>query len=308
MANTLFVLDLLPFVHAGHVNKWSFLHRVEDLGSRVQEVKTPTGGVSLVFNTLYDIIEKGDIVICSDRRPTIKQEMYPEYKANRAHNPEINVEKRAAEYILEKCNATVLYYAGYEADDIIYSIVKQQHDNYDEIYVYTGDSDLYFLVDDKVTIRPASSKGKTVTRENYEKTKVHGNCYRYNSITMTKICGGDAGDNIPPLPGPVWEQFSQNMYAEALYPHMGDKNIVKFWVGQLVPEALPQVDLVFPLDVPDLPTEFSTIDKYAVRNWGSAINNKIFRGTGDASFDVAPYVEEMQVKLGIYSQEVTNGI
>ena len=303
MASTLYVIDLMPFVHAGHVNKRSFLHRVEDIGSRAREVRTYTGGTSLIFNTLYDIVGTGDIVICSDRRPTIKQEMLPEYKATRDHNPEITAERKAAEYILQKCNATVLAYSGYEADDIIYTITRKLHDMYDEIYIYTGDSDLFFLVDDKVTIRPSNSRGKLVTRENYEKTKVHGNYYRYNSITMSKICGGDASDNIPSLPGDVWEEFSEHMFAEPLYPHMGNKETVSYWVSQLCPKALGQVNLVFPLDVPDVPLEFTDIDLHAVRNWGNAINNKIFRGSGDKSFDVAPYVEEMQVKLGIYSEE-----
>lgn len=303
MAGKLYIFDLMPFMHAGHVNKRSYLQRIEDLGSRARSVYTYTGGTSLIFNTLYEVVGTGDIVFCSDRHPTIKQEMYSEYKANRDHNHEITMERKAAEYILEKCNATILYRAGYEADDIIYTLVRKLHDVYEEIYIYTGDSDLYFLVDDKVSIRPSNSKGKYVTRENYEQTKVKGNCYRYNSITMAKICGGDSSDNIPCLPADVWKQFSENMYKDALYPYMGDKDTVRYWVSMLCPGALPQVDLVFPLDVPDVPTEFSAIDLQSVRNWGDAINNKVFRGTGLKGFDVKPYVEDMQVNLGIYSEE-----
>lgn len=304
MNNTLYILDLLPFVHAGHVNKRSVLTRVEDLGSRVHSVTTPTGGASLVMNALYDIVGTGDIVICSDRRPTIKQDMFADYKANRFHNNDITIERKAAEYILEKCGLSVLYYAGYEADDIIYTLVQKLHNSYEEIFIYTGDSDLYFLVDGKVSIRPTSTRGKTVTLETYEKTPIKGRCYRYNSITMSKICGGDSSDNIPCLPDDVWKKFADNMFAEPLYPHMGNKETIRYWISMLCPEALSQFDLVFPLDVPDVPLTFSTPSISAIRNWGSAINNKMFRGTGDPSFDVKPYVEEMQITLGIYVEEM----
>lgn len=304
MRDTLYIIDLLPFIHAGHVNKHSFLYRVEDIGSRVREIRTYTGGTSLIFNTLYEIVGKGDIVICSDRRPTIKQDMYAEYKANREHNHEILMERKAAEYILEKVGATVLAYSGYEADDIIYTITKAVHEKYEHIYIYTGDSDLYFLVDEKVSILPSNSRGKTVTRENYESTKVHGNYYRYNTITVSKIGGGDASDNIPGLQGKVKEDFTKYICVDSLFPYMGNKDILRYWVEYAVPEALGQVDLVFPLDVPDVPLQFSNIDLHAVKNWGDAINNKIFRGSGDRAFNVAPYVEEMQVNLGIYSEEV----
>ena len=228
--------------------------------------------------------------------------MSPDYKANREHNPEIRQERDAAEYILQKCGISVLAYPGYEADDIIYTLVNKLHDRYDKIYIYTGDSDLYFLVDEKVSIRPSSSKAKSVDINTYEKTKVKGNMYRYNSIPLAKICGGDSSDNIAPLPPEIWSKFSERMFAEALYPHMGNKELVTYWCSSLCPEALYQVDLVFPLDVPNVPLEFSEVDMQAVKNWGDAINNKIFRGAGDPNFDVKPYIEDMQVNLGIYTQ------
>lgn len=300
----LYIFDLMPCVFAGNVNKRSKLEYLVEGGSHCYSVTIPTGGVSLIFNELYNIVGTGDIIFCSDRNATIKKEMFPEYKANRDHKPEINVAKHVAEYILDKCNGTVCYCPGYEADDFIYTLVKKYHDVYDKIYIYTGDSDLYFLVDDKVSIRPSSSNAKTVTRENYERVIKKGVITRYNTTTFAKICCGDSSDNIPGLPRQVFDQFGATMYSDNMIEHLGNKEIVKYWMGILCPEALPQVDLVFPLDVPEeeLPTEIKEMDKRMIRNLGASMNNRVYRGSGDANFDVTPYVEELY-SLGYYVEE-----
>ena len=69
---------------------------------------------------------------------------------------------------------TVVAHAGYEADDIIYSAVKKYYDRYDKIHIYTGDSDMAFLIDEKVDICPASSRAKHITRDNYEEIAIRG--------------------------------------------------------------------------------------------------------------------------------------
>lgn len=304
MYNTLYIFDVMPFVHAGNWNKHSKLEYLVDSGSRCYSVVIPTGGVSLIFNELYHIVGTGDIVFCCDRNPTIKKDMYPAYKEHREHNEEIGIASKVAEYILELCNGTLLHAPGYEADDFIYTIVKKYHDVYDRIYVYTGDSDLYFLVDEKVSIRPSSSTAKSVDMNNYSKVIKKGTITRYNTTTFAKICCGDSSDNIPALPTPWLDKMATIMYSDAMVGHLGDKEFVKYWVSKLCPEALGQVDLVFPLDVPDieLPNEFSEMSKTEIRNIGAAINNKMYRGTGDSGYDVSPVSEELY-RRGCYLEE-----
>ncbi|MCM1218623.1 MAG: hypothetical protein NC548_29390 [Lachnospiraceae bacterium] len=301
MGRTLHIFDMLPFIHAGHVNKYSRLERLVDFGTKWKTQVTPTGGVSWLLKNIYSAAMQGDVLVASDRTPTIKKEMYADYKANREHKLDINVERGAAEYILQKCNITLVARAGYEADDIIYSAVKKFHDSYDNIIVYTGDSDMAFLVDDKVEIKPANSKGKHITRDNYEQIAVKGGV-RYNCVTMFKILTGDSSDNIPALPKDVQYKLSDWMYRDGMYERLGDKEFVRYWVSMTMPECLPQVDLVFPLDVDDLPDEFLVWDKQMLINFGDAVNGDIFRGRASIDFDVAPYVEEMQSK-GLYVEE-----
>lgn len=301
MERTLHIFDMLPFIHAGHVNKYSRLEQLVDVGTTWKTQVTPTGGVSWLLKNIYSAALAGDVLVASDRTPTIKKDMYPEYKANRDHDHDINVQRGVAEYILQHCNITVVARAGYEADDIIYSAVKKFHDQYDHIYVYTGDSDMAFLVDDKVEIKPTNSRGKNITRENYEKIAVKGGV-RYNCVTMFKILCGDTSDNIPALPPDKQQELANVMYQDGFYERLGDKEFVRYWAGILAQWALPQIDLVFPLDVTDLPDELKVWDKQMLVNFGDAVNGDIFRGRASIDFDVTPYVKEMQDR-GYYKEE-----
>lgn len=301
MPKILHIFDVSPFIHAGHVNAYSKLEQLVDFGTTWKLQVTPTGGVSFLFNTLYQAVGTGDCAFCCDRNPTIKKDMLSTYKSNRNHDRSKSVDKAAAEYILQKCGCTVLARAGYEADDIIYSLVKKFEKEYDHIYIYTGDSDLYFLVSDKVSIKPSSSRSKEVTMENYEKIAIKGGI-KYNCITTSKIIKGDTSDCIPALSREQQNRFMSIMYRPEFYHLLGDKKFVKDWTDYLCPDISPQVDLVFPLDVDDLPDEFSTPDKQMIVNFGDAMNNKLFRGLATPTFDVKPYIKEMH-DHGIYVEE-----
>ena len=88
-----------------------------------------------------------------------------------------------------------------------------------------------------------------------------------------------------------------------MYEHLGDPEFVRQWTEYAFPELMTQVNLVFPLEVENLPDEFSQVDKNMVRNWGIAIKNKMFRGMPcSPDFDIKYYVEEMQ-NLGYYVEE-----
>ncbi len=299
--NDLALIDVSPFIHAGHVNKYSALSLIQGDAVRCYTLTTPTGGTSLLFNTIYNLYGKCDIAFCCDRNPTIKKDMIPGYKSSRDHNREIQVEKAAAEYILRECGGTVLAYSGYEADDIIYSLVQKFHNFYDHIYIYTSDSDLYFLVDDVVSIRPSSSRAKMVTKENYrEVNKTHA---VYNTITMNKIVFGDATDEIPKMPDDIRDKFVETFRTLNQWEKCGDKDFVLKMTQALVPEAVQYVLNVFPLEVEDLPNSFDEMDKQMLINFGNAINNKFYRAyKADPSFDIDKHIEKMH-SLGYYVEE-----
>lgn len=302
MTKDLYIFDVSPFIHAGSVNKYAKLEKLVDVGTTWKTMVTPCGGISLIFNTLYSVIGRGDVVFCCDRNPTVKKDMIPGYKGNRDHKRNIEVEKAIAEYILEDCGATVLARAGYEADDIIYTIVKKNHEVYDNIFIYTGDSDLYFLVDNRVSIKPSSSRAKEVNINNYESVLAKQGA-RYNDMTMLKIINGDTSDCIPGLPKNVRQQIAGFFLQPDMLPMLGNREFVYAWMSEMFPEYASQVLNVFPLDVDNIPVDFRPIDKNKIIDWGSAINNKYFRGMGSEKFPINEHLEEIH-KLGIYLEDV----
>ncbi len=299
MNKVLYIFDMSSFLYAGHVNKWSRLEQTVPIGASWVTQTTPTGGCSLIFNELYRIVGKGDIVMCCDRNPTIKKSMFEYYKSSRPHEHAMTVEKAAAEYILQQCNVSVLARAGYEADDLAYSLVKDLHDAYDEIYIYTGDSDYYFLVDDKVSILPSRSNAKKVTRENYEEIAYEGGC-TYNVRQIIKILSGKANEDIPALPRSEQQRIISTIYPPwADFTQYGKYEVVKAIFDRLLPEYSYRVDLAFPLYVDDLPDEFKEPDKEMICNFGHYIKNRYFRGRNTSDFDIMPHIKYLHDN-GIY--------
>lgn len=301
MTRDLYIFDIMPFIHAGSVNKFARFEHTMPTGVSWQTLRIPCGGISLIFNELYAVAGKGDCVFCSDRNPTIKKDMLAGYKSNRDNDDEITISKGVAEYILQKCGGTVIARAGYEADDIIYTIVKRIHDEYDNIYIYTGDSDMYFLVDEKVSIRPSSSRAKAVDMYNYERV-LQKKGAKYNSLSVQKILMGDTPDCIPALPKEIQYKLAEVLYNPAFLPKLGDPAFVRQWVAYLAPEAVAQVDIVFPLEVEDVPLEFSDMQTKMIRCFGDLMHNKMFRGMSDTTFDISPYISEL-IERGLYLEE-----
>ena len=157
----LHVVDMSPCIYAGSFNRHSFIQGdIVNTGNGYRERNIPTGGASMLFNILGQYMGTGPIAFVADRNPTIKKDKYPDYKGSRTHPNNVSVGKDVAEYILKDCGFTIYAEDGYEADDVIFTIVRQNRMKYDHIYVHTADSDLYILVRDNVSILPTSSQAK----------------------------------------------------------------------------------------------------------------------------------------------------
>ena len=288
------LFDIGSFVHAGAVNKSSFIDCLPiENADGYRAVTLQTGGLAQILNTLHDIDPNETCVFCADRRPTIKQGMYSEYKAQRKHDPNILKQKDIIEIVLADIGYTVLYEEGYEADDFIYSCVQKFKDDYDFIHVWTADSDLYFLVCDNVDICPSHSKAKKVTRENYEHTVMKGYIVPYNTLTYNKILGGDKSDNIPALSAAGIEALKPITSNSALSSKLADKNVLDCIAASAGEEVRKQIDLVYPLLV-TTPDEFiNRADRTRLRIWGGIIRAKKFRRVDEAPADYNAVIDEM---------------
>lgn len=140
--------------------------------------------------------------------PTFRHEKFIGYQA---HRPEVEDELKDQMKItrksLEKANIPVLLKQGYEADDIIGTIIKkvqssnvQNIKKIEEIVVVTGDKDLMQLVSDKVKLFMLSNgiSGSTLVgpQEVEEKLGI-----KPNQVVDYKALIGDSSDNYPGVYG-----------------------------------------------------------------------------------------------------------
>lgn len=117
------------------------------------------------FNTLQQLLEKfqPDTVIAAldSIGPTFRHEQYPDYKANRDKTPEdLHEQIPIIEDILEAMQVQTLRCNGFEADDIIATITKENNSAENEIYIFSNDKDLLQLVDTSIFIIKSDNKNK----------------------------------------------------------------------------------------------------------------------------------------------------
>jgi DNA polymerase-1 len=165
------------------------------------------GFASMLVKILTDYGPKATVVVW-DAGYTGRKEIYPEYKAQRSTRPDLLKEQWPSfEPLVEAFGYRNLRVDGYEADDVIASIVEAAHrQNGSEpgdpinVMVVTGDRDAYQLVDDHTRIM-TTSRGITDTRV-YDRQGVIDR-YGIGPELIPDFIGlkGDTSDNIPGVPG-----------------------------------------------------------------------------------------------------------
>jgi DNA polymerase-1 len=160
------------------------------------------GFASMLVKIMTDYGPKATLVVW-DAGTSGRKELYAEYKAQRTTRPDLLKEQWPhLEPLVEAFGYRNYAVQGYEADDVIASIVEQarQSDPPVPVMVVTGDRDAYQLVSDGVRIM-TTSRGITDTRV-YDR---EGVIDRYGVVPelIPDFIGlkGDTSDNIPGVPG-----------------------------------------------------------------------------------------------------------
>src|SRR5947209_10432868 len=123
------------------------------------------GFASMLVKILTDYGPKATLVVW-DAGSSGRKEVYADYKAQRTSRPDLLKEQWPhLEPLVEAFGYRNLAVEGYEADDVIASIVEQARhtDPPIPVMVVTGDRDAYQLVDNGVRIM-TTSRGITDTR------------------------------------------------------------------------------------------------------------------------------------------------
>ncbi|MCQ2141742.1 MAG: DNA polymerase I [Bacteroidales bacterium] len=158
---------------------------------------------------------------------TFRNEMFPEYKANRAETPQLIID--ALEPLTEICqamNIPVLMLKGFEADDVIGSAAKRFAREGADVFMVTPDKDYGQLIEEHIfQFKPGKSGGENELVDKAKVCEKYGICDPLQVIDMLAICG-DAADNVPGVKG-VGEVGASKLIAkygsmESIYEHIGE--------------------------------------------------------------------------------------
>jgi DNA polymerase-1 len=164
-----------------------------------------TNAVYGFTTTLIKVLEdlKPDYISASFdvSKKTFRTEHYADYKANRvAADQELYDQIPRVKELLNVLNIPIYEKENYEADDCIGTITKQMKKSDIEIYIVTGDKDLFQLINGNIfvySLRRGLSDMAVVDKEFINK--------EYNldpeDFIDLKALAGDPSDNIPGVPG-----------------------------------------------------------------------------------------------------------
>jgi DNA polymerase-1 len=161
------------------------------------------GFASMLVKILTDYGPKATVVVW-DRGHSGRREVYADYKAQRTTRPDLLKEQWPhLEPLVDAFGYRNLGVDGYEADDVIASIVERarRSDPPIPVMVVTGDRDAYQLVDDDLIRIMTTSRGITDTKV-YDRDGVIDR-YGIPPELVPDFIGlkGDTSDNIPGVPG-----------------------------------------------------------------------------------------------------------
>ncbi|MFL5832415.1 MAG: DNA polymerase I, partial [Solirubrobacterales bacterium] len=164
----------------------------------------PTNAIYGLASMLVKIIDEHHpqgVVVAWDAGYSGREVTYDLYKAQRKPRPDLLREQWPHLMpLVDAFGYTNVKVDGYEADDVIASLVRQAREQGIEVMVVTGDRDAYQLVDEGVRVM-STSRGITETKI-YDRAAVEER-YGVPPELITDLMGlrGDTSDNIPGVPG-----------------------------------------------------------------------------------------------------------
>lgn len=179
-------------------------HALPDFASNAGE---PTGALYGLTSMLMKIVQDLNpdyMIACYDLpEPTFRHDVYKEYKGGRAKTDDALIaQMNRSRDIFTVFNIPIYEKAGFEADDILGTIVEQTKDlKAVEIIIASGDMDTLQLVDKKKVQVYTLKKGINDTILYDEKAVVERFGFKPALLPDYKGLRGDPSDNIIGIPG-----------------------------------------------------------------------------------------------------------
>ncbi len=157
----------------------------------------PTGAITGVLNMIKSLQKdypNGNIVVVFDAKgKTFRNDLYPEYKANRPPMPDdLRCQIAPLHEMIEAMGFPLLVIEGVEADDVIGTLARQASENGIETVISTGDKDMAQLVTPHVRLINTMTNVEMDEAGVVEKFGI-----RPDQIIDYLALMGDKVDNIP---------------------------------------------------------------------------------------------------------------
>ena len=208
----------------------------------------PTGAITGVLNMLKSLKKdypNGNVVVIFDAKgKTFRNDMYPEYKANRPPMPDdLRSQIAPLHQIITAMGLPLLVVGGVEADDVIGTLSNQATALGMETVISTGDKDMAQLVNQHVRLINTMTNVEMDEAGVVEKFGV-----RPDQIIDYLALMGDKVDNIPGVEkcGPKTAVKWLTAYP-TLKEVMANADQIKGKVGENLRSALTQLPLSFEL-------------------------------------------------------------
>ncbi len=187
----IYVVDGSSFIYRAY-------HALPELITAQGQPTNAIYGFTTMMLKLLETEQPEYLVVAMDaRRPTWRDKIYPEYKANRPPMPE-DLAQQIPYFpqVLGALGIPALHHDGYEADDLIATLVKEAKEKGFAVVIISGDKDLMSLVGDSVVMND-TLKGKIYTIPEVEKKfGVSG-----ERLLDLLALAGDKSDNVPGIKG-----------------------------------------------------------------------------------------------------------
>ena len=194
----LFLLDAYALIFRGY---YAFIKN-----PRINSKGLDTSAIMGFMNSLMDVIkrEKPDhLAVAFDKGGSdLRNDIFPEYKANRDATPDaIKIAVPYIQELLKAMHIPIIEVKGYEADDLIGTIAKQAEKQNFKVFMVTPDKDFAQLVSENIFMYKPARMGNGIEiwgiPEVLEKFEIE----RPEQVIDFLGMMGDTADNFPGLPG-----------------------------------------------------------------------------------------------------------